>query len=116
MYYEIDSTGKKLRPLPGYFDGFNKVLEKADASLLSDTQADYMSIDPARIIELSEDEHVAYILKQQQDLQSVMDSQKYLSETDYKIIKEMETGEKCPEEVLLKRMECRRIINDLRGA
>jgi hypothetical protein len=115
MYYEIDSTGKKLRPLPGYFDGFKKDLEKVDKSLLSDTQADYISIDPARIIELTEEEHAAYILKQQQDLQSVMDSQKYLADTDYKIIKEMETGEKCPEDVLLKRAECRTIINELRG-
>jgi hypothetical protein len=115
MYYEIDSNGRKLRPLPGYFDGFKKDLEKVDKALLSDTQADYMSIDPARIIELSEEEHAAYILKQQQDLQTIIDSQQYLSDTDYKIIKEMETGEKCPEEVMLKRAECRTIINDLQG-
>jgi len=115
MYYEIDSNGKKLRPLPGYFDGFKKDLEKVDESLLSDTQGDYMRIDPARIIELTEEEHAAYILKQQQDLQTIIDSRKYLSDTDYKLIKEMETGEKCPDDVLLRREECRRIINDLQG-
>jgi len=116
MYYEIDITGKKLRPLPGYFDGFKKDLEKVDESLLSELQTDYMRIDPARIIKLTEEEHADYIIKQQQNLQAIVDCRKYLSDTDYKIIKEFEIGELCPAEVKSKREECRKIINDLQGA
>lgn len=116
MYYEIDSIGKKIRPLPGYFEGFKADLEKVEESLLSETQADYMAIDPSRIIHLTEEEHLAYVSGQEKNQESVKAALQYLNETDYKIIKEMETGEKCPEDILIKRTECRIIINDLQGA
>ncbi|PKL17865.1 MAG: hypothetical protein CVV49_08795 [Spirochaetae bacterium HGW-Spirochaetae-5] len=57
----------------------------------------------------------AKILKASNE-KKIYEARQYLAETDYKIIKEMETGEKCPEDILVKRTECRKIINDLQGA
>jgi hypothetical protein len=53
-----------------------------------------------------------YKLKSENE-KKLNDALRYLSDTDYKIIKEMELGEKCPVDVLNKRAECRKIINDL---
>lgn len=58
MYYEIDSTGNKLRTLPGYFEGYKADLADVDESLLSDTQKDYMSIPIDSIIKVTEEEHI----------------------------------------------------------
>jgi len=116
MYYEIDSNGKKLRSLPGYFDGFKKDLEKVDESILSDTQADYMRIDPVRIIELTEEEHAAYIAEQEQNTRMMQEALDYLSRTDYLHFKVIEEGYVIPAEILSKRAECRKTINDLQNA
>ena len=57
MFYEIDANGNKIRPLPGYFEGFKDDLKDVDPALLSDFQTDYMSIPGDRIVKASEEEH-----------------------------------------------------------
>lgn len=57
MYYEIDINGNKIKALPGYHDRYRADLLEVDASLWSETQADYMAIDPELIIEVSDIEH-----------------------------------------------------------
>ena len=56
-YYEIDINGNKIRPLPGYHDRYRSDLLEVDKSLWSETQADYMAIDPELIVEVSDVEH-----------------------------------------------------------
>lgn len=43
----------------------------------------------------------------------VVEAKKYLLDTDYKIIKQAEGIEDCPEDVLAKRSESRKLINEL---
>jgi hypothetical protein len=64
MYYQkID--GKLIRPLPGYFDGLKRDLENVDEALLSEMQADYMSIPDAEIAEVDEKTHTQFTALQQ---------------------------------------------------
>lgn len=48
-----------------------------------------------------------------ENAKKVWEARQYLADTDYKIIKQAELGEKCPEDVLAKRAECRTIINEV---
>lgn len=48
-----------------------------------------------------------------ENAKKVCEARQYLADTDYKIIKQAELGEKCPADVLAKRAECRAVINKL---
>lgn len=48
-----------------------------------------------------------------ENAKKVCEARQYLADTDYKIIKQAELGEKCPVDVLAKRAECRIVINKL---
>ena len=48
-----------------------------------------------------------------ENAKKVWEARQYLADTDYKIIKQAELGEKCPADVLAKRAECRDVINKL---
>ena len=83
MFYEIDSDGSKIRPLPGYFQGFKDDLKNVDITLLSDTQKDYLSISDELIIEVSDEEH-QLIQYRIQALEKCLASRKqaYIDESD----------------------------------
>src|SRR6056297_1289974 len=63
MYYQ-KQDGKLIRPLPGYFDGFKSDLKNVDAKLLSEFQADYMSIPDDEIYLATTEEHETYTYNQ----------------------------------------------------
>ncbi len=63
MYYETDSSGNLIRALPGYYDGYHADLAGADAAALSDTQRDYLDIDPSRIILVEDSYHKLFMCK-----------------------------------------------------
>ena len=75
MFYEIDSDGSRIRPLPGYFQGFKSDLKNVDITLLSETQKDYLSISDNLIIEVPDEEHQLIQYKNQ--------AQKNVSEMSY---------------------------------
>ena len=75
MFYEIDSAGNKIRPLPGYFAGFKDDLKNVDTALLNEMQKDYLSISDNLIIEVSDEEHQLVEYKKQ--------AQKNVSEMSY---------------------------------
>ena len=83
MFYEIDSDGNKIRHLPGYFIGFKDDLAGVDSSLLSDLQKDYLSISDDLIIEVSDEEHLAFQTKKTATERCLLlRKQAYINESD----------------------------------
>lgn len=78
MYFEINSDGIKIRPLPGYYDGYHADLLNVDQNNLAETQSDYLSIPLNRIIKASAQELDDWNIK---DL-SVRETMNELKETD----------------------------------
>jgi hypothetical protein len=93
MFYEIDSEGKKIRHLQGYFKGYKDDLAKADQSLLSDTQKDYISIQSDRIIEVSEDDHFLYQTQKVIKDKRIFEIKSEMDLLDKKSIRPMRDGE-----------------------
>lgn len=78
-----------------------------DCIFYSETKQDFESV--------SEDEYLEYKSPTQQQLNEteINTLKQYLQETDYKIIKNFETGEEIPDDIKQKRMEARMRINEL---
>lgn len=93
MYYEIDSSGNKIRPLQGYFDGFKDDLAGINQSLLSDTQKDYMSIPAERIIEVSNEEHTSYQVQKVARDKRISEIKSEMDLLDKKSIRPIRDGE-----------------------
>jgi hypothetical protein len=93
MFYEIDSEGKKIRHLQGYFNGFKDDLANIDQSLLSDTQKDYMNIPANSIIEVSADDHLLYQSQKAIKDKRIAEIKSEMDLLDKKSIRPMRDGE-----------------------
>jgi hypothetical protein len=89
MYYEVDQSKKKIRPLPGYFPGFKDDLKGVDPAILSDFQADYLNIPDENIVEVSDEEHNLFFEKQKR----ISEIKSELHEIDMKSIRPARAGE-----------------------
>ena len=70
-----------------------------------------LSIEDKVTLEILTKTEAEKIKADQEKKKLIAEAKQYLNETDYKIIKEFEGVEICPEEIKTKRQECRDIIN-----